>query len=156
MRLSRLAFLLLLLLPLAACQVQGAAEPGATVEFRMVMQPGDDPAAYPDELPYRDERLRLGPARRFGLLRAHTADTASGSPEHANVLIELLEDDAEAFEAWTGANVQRRMAWVHHGEVVTAPIIMSPLRGWAVLSGGAAEFSLAEAEQIAAQLRCRD
>lgn len=116
---------------------------------------GDDPMGP------RECRLRILETDRV-LTGAHVAaaevtiDDATGRP---NVRVELDAEGARRFGEVTGRAVQRRLAILVDGRVVSMPVIMEPITGGRAQitlgSGASMEEALREAQALAIALRVR-
>ncbi len=80
------------------------------------------------------------------------ADLAKVSVEHHGtqivVAFELKNERKAQFGAFTEANVKRQMAIILDGQVMSAPVIESPLPGGGVINGGSKGFDLKEAQDL--------
>jgi preprotein translocase subunit SecD len=145
----------LLVLVLSACTVQGQPVPGSgpvtarvDVQFRPVQEavPGGA-AAPPDVLVDGDGvayRLAagIGDFTRFDDVRAEMDPRGTWV-----VTIDLTAGDAAVFERWTAENTGSQLAIVVDGEVVTAPVIQSAITGGSVQIAG--NYTREEAEELA-------
>ncbi|MBL7223638.1 MAG: hypothetical protein ISS72_07285 [Candidatus Brocadiae bacterium] len=90
----------------------------------------------------------MAAAHGWGLERVfHVIDGGTGA---SGIHVQFDNEGAGLFEALTRANVGNAVAIVIDGEVMSAPVIRSAVRGEVVITGS---FTAAEAEALAAALR---
>jgi len=151
--LLRLSLLASLLLPLAACASSGAAVDGSAVVFRAVLTPIDAGFDQAEKIEHRHELLHLGPAQAFLLASVQAAEDPFAGDQYVLHFELAGAEEKDRFQVWTGALERRRMAWVHRGEVMCAPMVMTALPGAGVLAKGYDGFTREQAERLAAELR---
>jgi peptidase S46-like protein len=102
-----------------------------TVEFRLVLEESD-PGYHRAEVKELDgEKMHLGPTFSYEVTQASRSLDHSGGPA---VYIELL--DKKGIEAWTRKIKGKRMAVFVAGEFYSAPTVLMPLPGAAVITRG--------------------
>ena len=142
-----LALSLLLLAANPAPAQQGGAEL-PTLEFRVGLEPGDLGYEEGEELPFRDQDRTavVGPPRFFHIQKAELGQDHLGYPA---IQCRISGDEEDAFRAWTGEIVDRQMAIVVDGEIVSMPYLTSELGGLFIIMG---QFTEEEALEIASRL----
>jgi hypothetical protein len=91
----------------------------------------------------------VAPLKHFQVQEAEASIGAYGEPA---ISFLVASDDLAEFTEFTEQQVDRRVAFVVVGKVVSAPTIAEPLRGWGTLSGN---FGVAVRDEILGHLRAR-
>lgn len=110
------------------------------LEFRPVRTAQDSGAAV---FEYNGREHYLGEAVPFTLQWVYASKDALGG--HA-LGIEIKAESAAAFEEWTRALVNRQIAILCEGKILTMPMVNEALPGKAIINGGANGFTLEELE----------
>jgi|CXWL01.1.fsa_nt_gi preprotein translocase subunit SecD len=119
----------------------------------LVIDEGRDDAAWV-RYRRRDEFEAVLPELLMALRFAHAEaeiDKTSASPV---IVVELTSVDRERFGRITSDHVGERLAVIVDGFVVTAPIIVEPIRGGHLQFSG--DFNLEEAAELARRLVARE
>ena len=131
-----------------------SASPSSLLQFRLVADEGDTTAptdvmmesrADGSSVPHRTLRTVLLDGSAVG--RAGIGPETNG---HSTIEIELTAEGARQFAAITAANVNRRLAIVSGGRVLSAPTIRTPITGGKLQVSG--NMSSAEIRQLVATL----
>lgn len=93
--------------------------------------------------------IQLLPGKRFLVEQAWVEDISAGRKGVHFVIYPEQQDD---FRRWTSEFVGRRVAIMHRGQILSAPVLRVALPGEGVISGGARGMSESRAEQIAREL----
>jgi preprotein translocase subunit SecD len=131
---------------------QAATSGCAGLELRLVAPPSSDvPGA--EVLEYRGDSYRLEPGACFAVENARVEKEGPGY----TVQFEIVSADHARFRAFTAAHVDRGMAALAGGEVVTIATIKTALPPKGLLQGTTADaWTRERAEAIAAALRPRN
>jgi preprotein translocase subunit SecD len=73
--------------------------------------------------------------------------TVKPSPDGHGIEVVFTEEGKQTFASLTKANVEKHLAIIVDGEIISAPIIKAPITGGVALIAG--EFTKAEADRIA-------
>lgn len=116
--------------------------------------PGFDPAREKWDLVWSHEgRLLLEKPGVPGTLIAN-ADRSMDSMGRPAVGFEFSTEGGKVFYEFTGTHINRRLAIVLDGKVMTAPVIRSAISQRGIIEGGTNGFSEAEVTSIVAELKC--
>ncbi len=140
---------------LSACSSGTEARPGAqgstpqpTLQFAEEAAPEQTTGVV--ELPFEGRTVRLKTPRTFALKDARQDYDALGYPA---VHFEIADPQKEEFRRWTYELIDRQMALLLDGKVVTMPKVSSELPGDGIIDFGAMHKTKEEARELAARLR---
>jgi len=148
---ARAWWMVAVLVVAASCsRDSGVAYPPAVLEFAVVADGSAAPSAGTRTVTHAGVELVIEAPRRFRLDRVAMGRDNLGYPA---IEFRIHGSEAKEFERWTGEIVDRRLAILIEGEVVTAPVVQSSLPGEGIISGGAGDFTEAEVRTLYARLR---
>jgi len=136
--------------PVEADQIQQIAY--HPISFRLEVEEGTEGAlAY--EYPWGG-RIWLGPKHLFNLesvavVRASTSDDREGVPM---VSFRIAENEVQKFNDFTAAHVNGNIGIGIHEEIAWVGFLMDPLHGGGLIPSRKGEYTLEEAEAVAASL----
>lgn len=124
-----------------------AKETKTPLEFAFELQPGE---STPTRTVQRgDEKIELGPIRRFTISEARSDLDELGYPA---IEFTIATDQKTDFEAWTRAGIGRRMIVLLDGAPLVAATIRSALPGSGVISMGPGSSTDEQTRGIAARI----
>jgi preprotein translocase subunit SecD len=118
------------------------------LQFAEVADAGETQDVQPYDSP--DGVVRLKKPRTFTIKTARPDSDANGYPA---VWFEVADSEKEMFRRWTAELVDRHLAILVDGKVVTVPKVNSALPGAGIIDFGASHKSEEEVRDIAARIR---
>jgi len=148
---SLVALVLPFLLLLASCSTPAKTARVAPpmLEFRAEAQDDELDAVGVASYTIEGKLLPFLPGKRFLIEQAWVEDISAGRKGVHFVVYPEQQDD---FRRWTGEFAGRRIAIIHRGQVLSAPVIRVALPGEGVISGGARGMSENQAASLVRDL----
>jgi hypothetical protein len=123
-----------------------ASESRPILQFAAVAAPGEDGAAT------EHGDLHLEPPKTFDLKSVDVGRDGLGRPA---LKFEIADSQKDEFHRWTGTLVDRRLAVLVDGKVLTAPTVRSALPGGGVVESGVTPWTKEEVRALVDRIRAQ-